>query len=380
MKLALAAAVMRDTAQVTGFSDKRWELLLRQLRASNLSASFFERLKRLGLEDAVPASLRWHFTAAEKTCSRHRQAVEWEVEELQRALGRRGIPVVLLKGAAYVMAGLEAGRGRLFFDIDILVPEHALSDAEGILRKFGWAPTHLNDYDQRFYRDWSHELPPMQHRLRGTTLDIHHTIIPPTAKPKPDPRKLLADARPVAGYEEIYTLAPVDMVLHSAVHLFHDGELEHGLRDLVDLDNLMREFAQTPGFWDALLRRATQQQLSRPLFYALRYAATLLGSDIPAAVLKASEQASPGPIGKRWMDALFLRALQPDHATCDDALTGFARWGLYVRSHYLRMPLRLLIPHLTYKALFAKRAEERRQREVREAREQLQHVAGRQRP
>jgi len=31
-------------------------------------------------------------------------------------------------------------------------------------------------------------------------------------------------------------------------------------------------------------------------------------------------------------------------------LTGFARWLLYVRSHALRMPLYLAVPHLIRKA------------------------------
>lgn len=376
MQRALAVQVFQDPQMVRDFGDGQWELLLRQLRASNLTGSLAERLRQAQLTQHVPEHLRWHFAAIDRVCRRHHQAVQMEARELQRALGVRGIPVVLLKGSAYVAAGLAAGKGRLFFDIDILVPEHALDDAEGILRKSGWIPTHLNDYDQRYYRKWSHELPPMQHRVRGTTLDIHHTIIPPTASIKPDARALLADAVALDGLDEVYTLSPVDMLLHSATHLFHDGELDHGLRDLVDMDNLMREFAQTPDFWERLLSRAEQQQLTRPLYYALHYCALLLGSEIPPSVLKRSAQHGPGPLGRRWMDAFFLRALQPDHASCDDSLTGFARWGLYVRSHYLRMPLHLLIPHLVYKGLFADRAEEKQREEHRQLRQNLQRMIG----
>jgi hypothetical protein len=32
-------------------------------------------------------------------------------------------------------------------------------------------------------------------------------------------------------------------------------------------------------------------------------------------------------------------------------MTGLARWLLYVRGHYQRMPLRLLVPHLVRKAV-----------------------------
>ena len=34
----------------------------------------------------------------------------------------------------------------------------------------------------------------------------------------------------------------------------------------------------------------------------------------------------------------------------DARWTGLARWLLYVRSHYLRMPLSLVVPHLVRKA------------------------------
>jgi len=51
------------------------------------------------------------------------------------------------------------------------------------------------------------------------------------------------------------------------------------------------------------------------------------------------------------MDALFVPALYPAHPSCDIALTGLARWALYVRAHYLRMPWHLPLPHLARKAV-----------------------------
>jgi 3-hydroxyacyl-CoA dehydrogenase len=56
------------------------------------------------------------------------------------------------------------------------------------------------------------------------------------------------------------------MVLHSATHLFFEGELRHGLRDLVDLDDLVRHFAaQDASFWQRLVARAFEMDLARPL-------------------------------------------------------------------------------------------------------------------
>jgi hypothetical protein len=50
------------------------------------------------------------------------------------------------------------------------------------------------------------------------------------------------------------------------------------------------------------------------------------------------------------MDFLFLRAFRPDHPQCKLPYTGLALNLLYLRSHLLRMPLYLLLPHLTRKA------------------------------
>jgi hypothetical protein len=50
------------------------------------------------------------------------------------------------------------------------------------------------------------------------------------------------------------------------------------------------------------------------------------------------------------MDALFDRGLAPHHRSCDGLASAVARWMLYVRAHYLRMPMRLLLPHLARKA------------------------------
>ena len=121
----------------------------------------------------------------------------------------------------------------------------------------GWASMHLDKYDQRYYRTWMHELPPMRHVKRLTVIDVHHAIVPETAAIRPDPGKLCAAACPVEKEQGICVLAPVDMVLHSAVHLFHDGEFENGLRDLIDIQRLLNHFGHTPSFWDSLVERAS---------------------------------------------------------------------------------------------------------------------------
>jgi len=233
------------------------------------------------------------------------------------------------------------------------VGEDQLDQVESALMLHGWVATHLDDYDQRYYRQWMHELPPMVHIKRESAIDVHHAILPRTAPVHPDPAQLRAAAVAVPGHPGLQVLSPPDMVLHSTTHLFFDGELDHGLRDLVDIHYLLREFGHQPGFWEALAVRARTLQLERPLFYALRYCSRLLATPLPPEADALRNAGRPAPLLLAVMDRLFERALLPVHASCSDAWTGVARFCVYVRGNWLRMPPLLLVRHLFQKAFLS---------------------------
>jgi hypothetical protein len=238
----------------------------------------------------------------------------------------------------------------VFSDVDILVPFARLAEVESALMLHGWATTHHNAYDQRYYRRWMHELPPLRHIVRMTVVDVHHAILPPTARLKPDSAKLLAASRPIVGEDRLRVLCPVDMILHSATHLFHNEDLSQGLRDLADLDSLLRHFGREPGFWEELPRRAAELDLARPLYYGLRYASRFLGTPVPSRAHRLADAGRPPRLAGHLMDALYDRALRPVAASDAGTLTPLYRHALYVRAHWLRMPPLLLAWHLGVKA------------------------------
>jgi hypothetical protein len=349
--------VLRDPERLRQLSLADWDMLLRQARAARLLARI-ALLAEQHAPGAVAPQAAPHLEGALLVAQRHREAVEWEITQIRQALDSAGLPLILLKGAAYLAAGAPAANGRSFADIDILVPRARINQAEAALMLHGWATSHHSAYDDRYYRAWMHELPPMQHGRRMTVVDVHHAILPTTASSKPDSAKLITAARALPGRPGVMVLAPVDMVIHSACHLFHEEELEKGLRDLSDLDLLLRDFAALPDFWPALLARAREMDLERVVFYALRFSTQLLGTPVPPEVLQGAARLAPGPLTRRLMDALYGRALLPHHSSCDDGLTGLARRLLFVRAHWLRMPPALLARHLAHKAAVAIRGEE----------------------
>src|SRR3546814_3867605 len=81
--------------------------------------------------------------------------------------------------------------------------------------------------------------------------------------------------------------------------------------------------------------------LTGPLQLTLRYLERLLGMPLPDEIREAAARWQPAAAKRALFDALLLRALLPDHPSCNDGLAGTARWLLYVRAHYLRMPFHL---------------------------------------
>lgn len=354
MKLPLTSEVLSKPELVPKLSLADWDVLVRQARRAGLLARLAETLTRTDWGASVPQPVRWHLEADHVLTERQKIAVRWEVSQIREALAELGAPVILLKGAAYVMAGLPAARGRLFSDIDILVPFEKINQAEAALMLAGWHAQPEDAYDERYYRQWMHEIPPMQHVHRGGVVDMHHAILPRTARYHPDPEKLRAAALPIAGHPGLFVLQPVDMVLHAACHLFHDGELPHGLRDLSDMDLLLRHFGRDEDFWLALPKRAEELELTRPLFYALRYTRHFFGTPVPQTVDAALQKAAPPML--KLMDSLFYRALGPEHDSYHDGLSQLARFAAYIRAHWLRMPPLMLARHLLHKALISRKA------------------------
>jgi hypothetical protein len=349
----LLIRILRTPEAITRFSMSEWDILVRQAHAAGLLARLAHRFRQHGLTTAIPTAARWHFEAAETLADKQRIAVRWELQQLRAALADLDSPLIVLKGAAYVAADLPAAAGRLFNDIDMLVPRERLQQAESSLMLAGWHATGMTEYDKRYYRRWMHEIPPLQHVQRATVIDVHHAILPDTARYYPDSAKLRSRAVAVEGLPGIYVLATEDRILHSATHLFHDGELPHGLRDLTDLDLLLRDAATDRDFWPRLTARANELQLSRSLFYALRYVRHFLDTPVPDSVMAALATAAPNRAMLKLMDSIFTRVLAPAHDSCADRFTPAARLAAFVRAHWLRMPVHLLIPHLFHKAFIS---------------------------
>jgi hypothetical protein len=314
----LLARVMRDPGSARALDAAGWTALIAIARAEQMIGTLAMRLDGL----ALPADVGRIVADARASAAQGQVVALWEVEAARRAMAPLGVPVVLLKGSAFAAAGLRAGQGRSIGDLDILVPCANLDAVEAALLAAGWEWVKSDPYDDAYYRRWMHELPPLIHRDRDRMIDVHHTILPLTARVTPDPAALLADSVEIAP--GVRVLAPNDMIVHAAAHLFGDGDLAGGMRNLWDVHCLVDQFG-TQG----LETRAAHHGLRREVARAVRLAAALYGE---RAALTAADHAYLRRVTARdgWG-----RATRP-----------VTRFAFYVRSHWLRMPPMMLARHL----------------------------------
>ena len=129
----------------------------------------------------------------------------------------------------------------------------------------------------------------------------------------------------------VKVLAPADMLIHNAIHLFMNDELRGGLRDVVDFRDLFRHFVDTHAdFEQRLLRRALIEsalEISGRDPEALLYAALVANElgDVDAALQALEEMVEANPAFRLYIvddpdlkslegNARFDRLANPDAA------------------------------------------------------------------
>lgn len=336
-----------------------WERVIRLARRLRLLARLAESVCGSGLIEQVPAQPRRHLLAELRLSRWRSDSLIWTLRQVGAAIQPADYPCVLLKGAAYMAQNLRIAAGRLPSDLDILVPKSALPKAQDSLAAAGWRTMELDEHDRRYYEEWSHEVPPMHHPRLGVELDLHHSILPPVGRNQIDADALLRRLQP-SMWSPWQVLQPVDQVLHSAAHLFLDSELRGRVRDLVDLDGLLRHFGPESQFWSSLTERAGELGLVEPLALACHFCVRWLDTPIPETVQAAVRHLGPKRGRRTWLLPLLELVLTP--ADPDDVprwTTDAAAAVLLARYHRHRLPVRMLVPHLWHKVRATGRSKEK---------------------
>lgn len=320
-----------------GISDDAWNQIIRESRQSQTLGQLAAALRSANTIDLVPPAVQRHLHLAHITSQARSAAATAEISTIRRELTPQ-IPIMLLKGCAYVAAGDLNGNGRLFSDIDLLVARDHLGRTETSLLAAGWMGKRVNTYDQRYYREWTHEIPPLEHVRRHTVVDLHHAIVPPVSRYSFDVQEIWDNAEEI--FPGIYIPSAIDRVIHCAIHLIQEGEASKVFRDLYDLHLLVCQHCPDPEKTSRMFQRADHLGLG-----------DLVRPAVSAAQQIFFSAKTPGLSTTNWLTTTLAIAAISHHDTSVSPISKkIAGWLLLAHSHWMKLPLHLLAAHLWHKA------------------------------
>lgn len=338
------ATLIVSPEQVETFSLTDWNELVFILRKEKMLARFYDILERAQLATFVPPEASRHFTNARIVSRKQTELAKKEAAELSKALGNMCEFVVFLKGVAYSVTDNEASLGRVYSDIDLLVPKNTLVNVEQYLAVVGWKRKELEDYDEMYYRKWAHEIPPMQHGSRGTVLDIHHNFVPIVSGRGIDTRAFVEEYR--VTHDGVSVLTEPAMFFHSAIHLLFNEDMSSAFRDMTDL--YLLSHSQPQEFYLDVLEITEKHGFKKECILAFHLLSIHFNIKFPLSVeTSVNEELKNISICEL---KLLKRLTLPKHRLLADGELLFNQWLGEIRGHWMKMPLFVLTYHITIKS------------------------------
>jgi len=341
-----------------------WTTLIQQARQQALLGSCYFLLLDLGLYNKIPEKVQNHLLSGAIYAEKQKITLHNELAHLEKFFAGAPYPCVLLKGTAYHLANVPLARGRVFSDIDLLVPQVDFPDALERLNQAGFIEFELSDYDRQYYLRWSHQHPPLIHFLRGASVDLHHHIYPVSSGENVLVEPILQQAVKIPASAFALPTGP-QLFIHAAVHLFYQDESHKLCKDLWDLYQLYQHNTEQHSL-QSLVTAGIELNAGAALYYALDILHWLF--DIPLDEdCRAALSAFASHRQRRQIRWLLQRLLDNDSKSQHLAAS---LW--IIRGHLLKMGPVTLLYHSLAKSWqqlkFRKQHTERQKRQDAQAR------------
>lgn len=320
----------------------QWTTFIQEARKYALLGSCYFLAKDSGIWDLLPAEVQNHLVSGFHYAEKQKITLLNEMLELEKLFEHTGVPAILVKGVGYRLDGYAFARGRVFSDIDLLVPDSHYAEALRLLKDAGYLEFTMSAYDRRYYLRWSHQHPPLTHFMRGANIDLHHHLFPVSSNERILVEPLVRHAKPLAG-SAFSVPSPAFLFMHASVHLFYQDETHKLVKDLFDLYLLYNEILDRQSFTELLLA-AQESNAQAAVYYALNTLQQLFDVRLP----KESEQLAPAASSYRLWQMQFLLKHLLDNTSYWHR---FAQFFWFVRGHLLKMGPLTLIYHSVAKSI-----------------------------
>ncbi len=296
----LLAHALANPARLPFLALDEWNRLLRYARRSELLARVASQAFGHQAGGHLPHAAREPLEQAQQISGALREQRHTDLLALMQVVAPIGIELVALKGTAHWLCDITVTNDRQFAELDVWAGPQSGLQFEAALLGQGWLRAETQPGMRVGVERW---LGPVDAAQRVPVLNVHADALSAAPFGRFGLGLQWAARLPVADAAGLHVPAPTDMVLCAVAQLFRGPVGNHGLRDLSDIDMLLRRFGSQPGFWTDLLERADLLCLSWSLRFALRQAQRLLGTPVPSAVHDAMRIGAP----PRWLSGLMNR-------------------------------------------------------------------------
>ena len=198
-------------------SKKEWEKLLHWLDLSGLALYFFDRLIELGLGDLLPSAV---FNRLRQNLIDNTQRTRGMIAEtiaIQQEFQKTGLKYANLKGLSLCPISVPKLELRSQFDLDFLVAESCVPQAQRILEQRGYRLYAISgrSLEFKFNERPGVSLKDIYKDFRSYAVELH---VESSALGRPSPLERL-DWRELHGLN-MPLLSPVDLLLGQGLHLF----------------------------------------------------------------------------------------------------------------------------------------------------------------
>jgi len=263
----------------------RWPLVLELARREGATPVLFRRLRKLDVPD-LPEEVLSALQRLAEVQEFRMALLEDRLTSFLQALEEKGIPAILLKGAAVAQSRQGGFRERPMGDLDLLVPGSWARTVHDLALEAGWAlPTRALSEDM--YEDLHHLLPLDAADGLGFGLEIHTDLFPDWSPFRFPTQDVWNDAERIATpglTEGVLVPSLQHQFLHTCMHFAWSHCFGRGAwRMIRDLDLLLSD----PRFdSEAVLRKARNARAETCVYWTLSVVEILTGRMLPEGLLE----------------------------------------------------------------------------------------------
>src|SRR5579871_2756505 len=292
-------------------TDLDWWWVLREGQRHGLLPLVHDCLARRWWLDMLPPQPRTALVAAARMVAAHSLWLTGELLRILRAFAEESIPALPFKGPVVAVEAYGEIALRSFADLDILVPQSDLADAQQALERLGYEPVvALTPQQERAYLQSECALQ-YRHPARSQIVELHWRFSERHASIDLP----MANVWERAGHLNlagtmVRTLSPEDLVLYLCIHgAKHQWERFEWVCCLAEVIRNRPEIR-----WNLVCESARRHGVLRILRLGLRLAAELCGARIPSPAGQGigSDRVTEGLLS--WvMASLFAKPQEASH-------------------------------------------------------------------